>query len=687
MMETVLYIIALITAGVALATGLNSLSIGLSKGSEKVSLIFGVHCLILFAFLVFPPTGFIFNDKPPYPVTLDIKRAFIWIYYGSFPIFLQYYSGYRNNVLKWIIFITSLITYPVYLSTTASDINPVWRLLVLIPLGLVGVYGILSARYQIKEVNKEEGRWLQLAMYLYMVLFLMAAAFNIGGAHLEKLLGFRQFFSFHFNPLAFMLIMSIRLRKDTFNKYRLEKLLRMQNSRWEQLMHNIQLIVVEVNKAGKIGYINPYGMKFLGAKTDKDIVGLDWFDSFIKPEDRQRLRSLFENAIRATTEPDDIKITVLDFDGTEHSINWTSVLIPDENGRVNALMSIGVDTTQIDRAFKQVEDLKNELAKENVFLKEVITDDMQSEIIGRSEAIIYALQKAKQVAGTHATVLLEGETGVGKELFANLIHQLSERNRKPLIKVNCAALPDDLIESELFGHEKGSFTGALQFRKGRFELADGGTIFLDEISEMPFSLQAKLLRVLQAGEFERIGGQQTIKVDVRVISATNRDLMGDVHRGRFREDLYYRLNVYPITIPSLRNRKSDIPLLVDHFIKKYALEFRKDIRHISKADLGRLVEYDWPGNIRELINLIERSVISSSGDTLKIDWEKNHNGVQEPLKSVSSIRDLERDHILKVLKEVQWKINGENGAAEKLGLNPNTLRSRMKKLNISREEH
>jgi PAS domain S-box-containing protein len=684
-METVLYIIALITAGVALATGLNSLSIGINKGSDKVNLIFGMHCLILFTFLVFPPTGFIFNDKPPYPVTLDIKRAFIWIYYGSFTVFLQHYSGYRNNVLKWVIFITTLITYPIYLSTAANEINPVWRLLVLIPLGLVGVYGVLSARYQINKGNKEEGQWLQMAMIVYCILFLMAAAFNIGGVRLEKLLGIRQFFSFHFNPLAFMLIMSIRLRKDTFNKYKSEKLLRKQNGRWERLMHNIQLLVIEVNEAGKIGYINPYGMRFLGAATEKDIIGLDWFESFIRPEDRQRLRSLFGSAIRATTEPNDVKITVLDFNGVEHTVSWTSVLIPDENGGVGELMSIGVDTTQIDKAFKQIEDLKNELAKENVYLKEVITDDLQSEIIGRSEAIIYALQKAKQVAGTHATVLLEGETGVGKELFANLIHQLSERNRKPLIKVNCAALPDELIESELFGHEKGSFTGALQARKGRFELANGGTIFLDEISEMPVSLQPKLLRVLQAGEFERIGGQQTIKVDVRVISATNRDLISEVRQGRFREDLYYRLNVYPITIPSLRNRKSDIPLLADHFIKKYALEFRKDIRQISKADLGRLVEYDWPGNIRELINLIERSVISSSGDILKIDLGKNHNGGHEPQGSISSIRDLERDHILKVLKESHWKINGENGAAEKLGLNPNTLRSRMKKLNITRE--
>ncbi|HLO79816.1 MAG TPA: sigma 54-interacting transcriptional regulator [Chitinophagaceae bacterium] len=685
-METLLFIIALITAGVALTTGLNSVFVGFNKVGDKVNLIFGIHCLILFTFLVFPPTGFIINDQPPYPVTLDIKRIFIWLYYGSFPIFLEYYSGYKNKPLKLIIYFTTIASYPVYLSTASDDINPVWRLLVLVPLGLVGLYGLLSARHQIKNGNIEEGRWLKFAMYVYLLFYLMAAAFNIGGAQMEKLLGIRQFFSFHFNPLAFILIMSMRLRKNTLDKYKLEKVLRMQNQRWERLMHNIQLLVIEVDMEGTIKYVNPFGIKFLGGLTGDDIIGLNWFQTFLKPEDQHRLRTKFMNSLQANAEPDEVKTPMVSLDGVEHNINWTSVLMRDGNGMAGGLMSIGVDTTQLDRAFKQVEDLKNELAKENIYLKEVILDDMQTEIIGRSEAIIYAIQKAGQVANTHATVLLEGETGVGKELFANLVHKMSGRSEQPLIKVNCAALPDELIESELFGHEKGSFTGALQARKGRFELAHGGTIFLDEISEMPISLQPKLLRVLQNGEFERIGGQQTIKVDVRVISATNRDLLGEVRQGRFREDLYYRLNVYPITIPSLRARKSDIPLLVDHFIKKFALEFKKEIRNISKADIGRLEEYDWPGNVRELINLIERSVISSSGDTLKIVWEKNHNGDHSQNKSGSTIRELEREHILKVLHESNWKINGEQGAAEKLGLNPNTLRSRMKKLNIFREE-
>jgi transcriptional regulator with GAF, ATPase, and Fis domain len=275
---------------------------------------------------------------------------------------------------------------------------------------------------------------------------------------------------------------------------------------------------------------------------------------------------------------------------------------------------------------------------------------------------------------------------VGKELFADLIHKSGLRSDKPLIKVNCAALPPELMETELFGHEKGSFTGAVQARKGRFELADGGTIFLDEIGEMPITLQPKLLRVLQSGEFERIGGQTTLKVDVRVISATNRDLMYDVKAGRFREDLFYRLNVYPITVPSLRKRKEDIPLLVDHFIKKYALEFNKHIENISRADLNRLIEYSWPGNIRELINLIERSIITSNSETLKIDWgQNNHYSNLDDPPGISNIKELEKEHILRILKECNGKINGPEGAAERLGINPNTLRSRMKKLNITRD--
>jgi formate hydrogenlyase transcriptional activator len=259
--------------------------------------------------------------------------------------------------------------------------------------------------------------------------------------------------------------------------------------------------------------------------------------------------------------------------------------------------------------------------------------------------------------------------------------------------LNCSALPAELIEDELFGHEKGAFTGAIQSRKGRFEMADGGTIFLDEIGELPLALQPKLLRVLQNGEFQRVGGQQTVKVDVRIIAATNRDLEAEVNQARFREDLFYRLNVFPITIPSLRSRKEDIPLLIKFYIDRMVRKHNKEIQNISKADMQRLCGYAWPGNVRELANVIERSVISSEGDTLKLDWfyhgigngNGHNNGNGAGAVKGSSMEEVEKAHIVHVLDECHWKINGDNGAAEKLNMHPNTLRSRMKKFNIARE--
>ena len=292
-------------------------------------------------------------------------------------------------------------------------------------------------------------------------------------------------------------------------------------------------------------------------------------------------------------------------------------------------------------------------------------------------------KKHNQVAATNAPVLLEGETGVGKELFAELIHKLSSRNTVPMVKVNCGALPKDLIEDELFGHEKGAFTSAIQSRKGRFELAHGGTIFLDEIGELPLELQPKLLRVLQNGEFERVGGQATIKVDVRVIAATNRDLAHEVSEGRYRDDLFYRLNVFPITIPSIRKRKEDLPALINYFISRKSKKYNKTLEQISKADLQRLLDYSWPGNVRELKNVIERSVISSEGTTLKLDWFFGEAGSAEHV-SPETLEQIERNHILKTMENCHWKINGENGAAERLDMHPNTLRSKMKRLGIIR---
>ena len=281
--------------------------------------------------------------------------------------------------------------------------------------------------------------------------------------------------------------------------------------------------------------------------------------------------------------------------------------------------------------------------------------------------------------------MILGETGTGKELIARAIHNLSPRTNRPLVKVNCAALPANLIESELFGHEKGAFTGATARKPGRFELADGGTIFLDEIGDLPLELQVKLLRVLQDGEFERIGGTQSLHVDVRVIAATNRDLEKSIEEKHFREDLYYRLNVFPLSLPPLRARSEDIAIIMRHFLDKYSKKMGKEIDTIPQKAMAALQAYDWPGNVRELENIIERALILSRGTTLRLDDAfSNRRNTSPPTTPSGTLKNVERHHILQVLEQTHWRIEGQRGAAIRLGLNPSTLRSRMRKLSIEK---
>jgi transcriptional regulator with GAF, ATPase, and Fis domain len=294
--------------------------------------------------------------------------------------------------------------------------------------------------------------------------------------------------------------------------------------------------------------------------------------------------------------------------------------------------------------------------------------------------------RVEQVAPQDATVLLLGETGTGKGVVARAIHGRSSRKDRPLITVNCSALPANLIESELFGREKGAFTGSGDRQMGRFELADNGTLFLDEIGEMPMELQTKLLRVIQDGEFERLGGPRTIKVDVRIIASTNRNLEKEIRKGGFREDLFYRLNVFPITIPPLRRRKEDIPLLVDYFVAKFNKKTGKKIETVSKGTLDVLQEYDWPGNVRELESVIERAVITSQGTGLQIldRFVNSMMAGEQEAQECKVLADIERDHIFRALEKTGWRIEGKKGAAAMLGLNPSTLRGRMRKDGIRR---
>lgn len=359
---------------------------------------------------------------------------------------------------------------------------------------------------------------------------------------------------------------------------------------------------------------------------------------------------------------------------------------------VNAGLEIRVTerTESLEKALTEVEQLKNRLQAENTYLREEIKQTGHfEEIVSQSKVFGKVLRQVEQVAPTNTTVLILGESGTGKELLARAVHARSSRRNKPFIKVNAAALPATLIESELFGHEKGAFTGATNQKIGRFELADGGTIFLDEIGEMPLELQSKLLRVLQEGELERVGGSKTIKINARVIAATNRDLETEIANGRFREDLYYRLAVFPIVSLPLRERKEDILLLVNHFCAKHGPSMSRQIDAVPQSVIDKLMEYPWPGNIRELENVVQRALILSPGRKLELgDWATQDLSRKKTaaLKSagLTTMEECERNHILNALEHTHWKVSGENGAAKILGMIPTTLDSRMKKLGIQR---
>jgi transcriptional regulator with GAF, ATPase, and Fis domain len=379
--------------------------------------------------------------------------------------------------------------------------------------------------------------------------------------------------------------------------------------------------------------------------------------------------------------------------------------IYDEAGECVRVMGVLVDVTERKRAEEEISHLKERLEAENVYLRgEVSEGHRHREIVGESEGIRKVLEQVEQVAGTDMTVLIMGETGTGKELVARAVHERSMRRERSLVKVNCSALPGELIESELFGHEKGAFTGATGRQVGRFELADGGTIFLDEVGDLPLKLQAKLLRVLQEGEFERLGSGRTIKVDVRVIAATNRNLVEAMGRGRFRADLYYRLNVYPIQLPALRERREDIGLLAEVFLGEASRRMGRRLDRVPGEVVEVLRRYEWPGNVRELQNVIERAAVVSTGRTLQLpeawaaaeDWKAVRawpapkvDGAQLPARLFEgrSLEQVGKNYILRILEQTGWRVEGPRGAAMILGLNPSTLRSRMVRLGIKRMEN
>jgi formate hydrogenlyase transcriptional activator len=421
-------------------------------------------------------------------------------------------------------------------------------------------------------------------------------------------------------------------------------------------------------------------------------VNFERFLVAIHSDDRARVRELVRQSLEARTMIH-VEFRILHPDGSLRWIVARGRPFSRASGLPERLMGVSIDVTErkemearLRDQLEEIESLKLQLEKENINMREELSQGQGFEkIVGSSDALNYVLFRVGQVAPTDATVLLLGETGTGKGMVANAIHSLSSRKDRPMITVNCAALPANLIESELFGREKGAFTGAYARQAGRFEVADKGTIFLDEIGELPLELQSKLLRVLQESEFERLGSAKTVKVDARVIASTSRDLREEVRAGRFREDLFYRLNVFPVSIPPLRKRMDDIPQLVRFFTDKYARKIGRQIETIPKTAMMVLQDYSWPGNVRELEHVIERAVITTTGPVLQI--ADRLEPLTDPDETDTSMKDMaamEREHILRVLRETGWKIEGAKGAATILNLHPSTLRFRIKKLGIKR---
>jgi PAS domain S-box-containing protein len=448
------------------------------------------------------------------------------------------------------------------------------------------------------------------------------------------------------------------------------------------------------NLDGSLNYVSPSCQRVSGYSSRQFIDNPSLLKATILSEDQNIWEDHYHDA-RAEHKAREIQFRIRHKDGSIRWIEHVCHPIVDDEGVLLGFRASNRDVTnrknnelQLEEAYLEIKSLKEQLEADQIYLREEIkTEHDYENIIGDSEVMQYVFFRVQQVAPTNTTVLIQGETGTGKELIARAIHNASQRRDRPLIKVDCASLPSQLIESELFGHEKGAFTHAFEKRIGRFELADGATLFLDEIGELPLELQAKLLRVLQDGEFERLGSSKTINTNVRVIAATNRDLEADARNKKFRMDLLYRLNVFTISLPPLRERKEDIGPLVEHMIHKLSRKLAKRIQSIPSDALRQLREHPWPGNVRELENVIERAVIHTQGSRLQLDIveQKIPSDLQiSNSDSIVSLKEVERDHILKALWQTNWKLHGKDGAATLLDINPSTLRGRMRKHGIQR---
>ncbi len=644
------------------------------------------------------------NTVEPYIQALKYSHVFVFMLLVGLVWFTYLYFGVARRWLAvaittcWclILFINFLAPYGL-LYTDVSHLrelvlpggeryslvagtNSMWRFLADISVMAIVVY-VMDTAVRAWRLGGKRGT---LLVGFSITAFLVAAGIHSGLVD-TGLVHTPYLITFAF--MGIVLVMGLQLSSDVVRSAIMSKEIAANERRWRTLLEQVHLLVVGLDPDGTVNYVNPNLLERTGHRS-QEVVGKNWFRDFHPEGERERSRTDHEDYIRGGSYPHH-RSTITGKDGGELVITWSNVRLYDRDGRVMGSLSIGADVTAAEAAFKEIEDLKERLQEENIYLKEeVVLDQDFRHIIYSSDELTYVLSRVAQVAPTDTTVLIEGETGVGKELIARAVHDASPRKDRPLIKVNCAAIPAGLLESELFGHMKGAFTSADRDRKGRFQLADGGTIFLDEIGELPLELQPKLLRVLEGGEFMPLGGTRTVKVDVRVVATTNRELKREMAAGNFRQDLYHRLSTYPMTIPPLRKRKADIQPLVEAFVERFARKLGKQINQVPRDVMATLAAYTWPGNVRELRNVIERAVLSTNGPVLNLAEDLRslapEAGETGGPGSQMTLEQAERAHITTVLKQCSWRIEGEQGAARILDVNPSTLRNRIKKLRLER---
>lgn len=670
-------------AGIALSTGLVYVWLGLLHKKYHANFIFGLFAIA---------SGLYFLLNSVESQSFELSIFFATSMFALFPWYFAFEVGYINRKLLWLITGLCVGYYITILLVSLYEIPQIQYFFSYSTYFLTSwlcVIGIM------KMVSRNKFPfWPLFAVAAYYIVFVSEEiAFNLYG----NLLPWRRILSLNYLDLFPVIIISLKLIslvKDQMLKLKLEKSVILYKDNLNLILNQTKKIVLTLDENGKILFANPYFSEFF--PNDQSLINAN-IDQFLSDEGKKVFKEI---ALDAKNDIGNV-VTQLITPESQLTVAWSFVKLKTSDIKISSryIYLFGANITQLKqteedlrKAYKDLEDLKNKIQAENIQLRKESTTGVQEKtLIGESPNFNYVLNRIEDVATLDVPVLLEGETGVGKELFANAIHEKSARKQNSFIKVNCAAIPADLMESELFGYEKGAFTGAEKRKKGMFELADRGTLFLDEIADLPLSLQPKLLRALQDGEIQLLGAEKFKKVNVRIVAATNRSLEEEVERGRFRSDLYYRINVFPITIPPLRQRESDIPLLVKAFVNSFNAQYHKEVYQISESLMDDLMNYNWPGNVRQLRNVIERAVITSSESRLRLAdplpsssalVPNQYTGYTENLVATLTLEEFERRHITHILEQCNWKISGKASASEILDLPSSTLRSKMKKLGI-----